>query len=170
MTWIDYMLWIYHGGGQKLYDEVYGQYGCKWILQNFTPIEAGFRTHKPIRTLEEYKGLRKEPIAGSICAGGTLGILIPPSIMLVLMGSYAGVPVGQLFMGALVPGAILSGLYVCYIMVTAMVLFIVVGATSQIDMIQIYREMVPFIILMLSALAVCIIFPQTVLYLPGLMN
>lgn len=58
MTWIDYMLWIYHGGGQKIYDEIYGAHGCKWILQNFTPIEAGFRTHKPIRTLEDYKGLR----------------------------------------------------------------------------------------------------------------
>ncbi|NDY72150.1 C4-dicarboxylate ABC transporter [Desulfobacter hydrogenophilus] len=64
--------------------------------------------------LLEY-GYKKELIAGSICAGGTLGILIPPSIMLVLMGSYAGVPVGQLFMGALIPGAILSGLYILYI-------------------------------------------------------
>jgi tripartite ATP-independent transporter DctM subunit len=60
-------------------------------------------------------GYKKELIAGSICAGGTLGILIPPSIMLVLMGSYAGVPVGQLFMGAIIPGAILSGLYILYI-------------------------------------------------------
>ena len=310
--------------------------------------------------LLEY-GYKKELIAGSICAGGTLGILIPPSIMLVLMGSYAGVPVGQLFMGALVPGAILSGLYILYIAVvcfikpewgpaltaeeragvstqkvlidclknlfppalliasvlgaifagvatpteaagmgafvallmmiaygrfsftiikdsviatstvTSMVLFIVVGATcftgvfiglggdelvemailsvgskwgsfalmmlivlflgmfidwigitmiclplfvpiasalgfnklwfvmmiamnlqmsfltpplgyaffyfkgaggatSQIDMIEIYRGMVPFILIMLSALALCILFPQTVLYLPGMMN
>ncbi len=62
-------------------------------------------------------GYKKELIAGSICAGGTLGILIPPSIMLVLMGSYAGVPVGQLFMAAIIPGAVLSGLYVLYIAV-----------------------------------------------------
>jgi tripartite ATP-independent transporter DctM subunit len=66
--------------------------------------------------LLEY-GYKKELIAGSICAGGTQRILIPPSIMLVLMGSYAGVPVGQLFMGALIPGAILSGLYIIYIAV-----------------------------------------------------
>lgn len=58
MTWIDYMLWIYHGGGQEIYDDLYGQYGTKWILQNFTPIEAGFRTHKPITTLEDFKGLK----------------------------------------------------------------------------------------------------------------
>nr|WP_321395765.1 TRAP transporter large permease subunit [uncultured Desulfobacter sp.] len=70
--------------------------------------------------LLEY-GYKKELIAGSICAGGTLGILIPPSIMLVLMGSYAGVPVGQLFMGALIPGAILSGLYIVYIAVVCFI-------------------------------------------------
>lgn len=58
MTWIDYMLWIYHGGGQEIYDELYGRYGAKWILQNFTPIEAGFRTHIPIETLEDFKGLK----------------------------------------------------------------------------------------------------------------
>jgi tripartite ATP-independent transporter DctM subunit len=60
-------------------------------------------------------GYRKELIAGTICAGGTLGILLPPSIMLVLMGSYAGIPVGELFMAALIPGMLLSGLYVAYI-------------------------------------------------------
>nr|WP_320013888.1 TRAP transporter large permease subunit [uncultured Desulfobacter sp.] len=70
--------------------------------------------------LLEY-GYKKELIAGSICAGGTLGILIPPSIMLVLMGSYAGVPVGQLFMGALIPGAILSGFYILYIAVVCFI-------------------------------------------------
>jgi len=58
MTWIDYMLWIYHGGGQKVYDELYGKYNCKWILQNFTPVEAGFRTHVPISTIEDFKGLK----------------------------------------------------------------------------------------------------------------
>lgn len=62
-------------------------------------------------------GYKKELIAGTICAGGTLGILIPPSIMLVLMGSYAGISVGQLFMAGIVPGLILSGLYILYIVV-----------------------------------------------------
>ena len=58
MTWIDYMLWIYHGGGQGVYDTMYGKYNCKWLLQNFTPIEAGFRTHVPIKTIEDFKGLK----------------------------------------------------------------------------------------------------------------
>ena len=52
---------------------------------------------------------------GSICAGGTLGILIPPSIMLVVMASQATLSVGKLFAGALFPGFILSALYMGYI-------------------------------------------------------
>jgi len=54
-------------------------------------------------------------IAGSICAGGTLGIIIPPSIMLVVYGSLAGMSVGQLFAAAIVPGVVLSSLYLAYI-------------------------------------------------------
>ncbi len=52
---------------------------------------------------------------GTVCAGGTLGILIPPSIMLVIYGPMSGISVGLLFAGALVPGLILSGLYMAYI-------------------------------------------------------
>ena len=52
---------------------------------------------------------------GSICAGGTLGILIPPSIMLVVMASQATLSVGKLFAGAVFPGVILSVLYMGYI-------------------------------------------------------
>lgn len=54
---------------------------------------------------------------GTICAGGTLGILIPPSIMLIVYGPMAGVSVGKLFMGAVIPGLLLSSLYVLYIIV-----------------------------------------------------
>lgn len=55
--------------------------------------------------------------AGMVCAGGSLGILIPPSIMLVTMGSYAEVSVGKLFFAALVPGLLLAAGYAIYIMV-----------------------------------------------------
>ncbi|MBI4589810.1 MAG: TRAP transporter large permease subunit [Candidatus Rokubacteria bacterium] len=54
--------------------------------------------------------------AGVITAGGTLGILIPPSVMLVVMGPVIGVSVIHLFAGAIVPGLILSGLYIGYAM------------------------------------------------------
>lgn len=55
--------------------------------------------------------------AGVITAGGTLGILIPPSVMLVLMGPVMGVSVVRLYAAAIVPGLILSGIYITYCMI-----------------------------------------------------
>lgn len=54
--------------------------------------------------------------AGVITAGGTLGILIPPSVMLVLLGPTVGVSIVKLFAAAIVPGLVLSGLYIVYAM------------------------------------------------------
>ncbi len=62
-------------------------------------------------------GYNKELASGVVCAGGTLGILIPPSIMLVVMADQSALSVGKLFAGAIVPGLILSGLYVGYILI-----------------------------------------------------
>jgi tripartite ATP-independent transporter DctM subunit len=59
----------------------------------------------------------KKLASGAICAGGTLGILIPPSIMLVVMADQAATSVGKLFAGAIVPGLILSALYIGYILI-----------------------------------------------------
>jgi len=55
--------------------------------------------------------------AGSITAGGCLGILIPPSVLLILYGATAGVSVVQLYAGAFFPGVMLAGLYVIYVIV-----------------------------------------------------
>ena len=52
--------------------------------------------------------------AGAIAAGGTLGILIPPSVMLIVMGPVVGVPATDLFAAAVLPGLLLSGLYIVY--------------------------------------------------------
>lgn len=52
--------------------------------------------------------------AGAIAAGGTLGILIPPSVMLIVMGPVVGVPTTELFAAAVVPGIMLAGLYIAY--------------------------------------------------------
>jgi tripartite ATP-independent transporter DctM subunit len=57
--------------------------------------------------------------AGVVCAGGTLGILIPPSIMLVLMGPVMGVSVLQLFAGAIIPGLLLASMHIVYAMTRA---------------------------------------------------
>ena len=57
--------------------------------------------------------------AGVICAGGTLGILIPPSIMLIVYGATAGVSVVKLYAAALLPGFLLAGLYMGYVISVA---------------------------------------------------
>jgi len=69
-----------------------------------------------LRSMVE-RGYSKSLACGVICAGGTLGILIPPSIMLVILGMTASLSVGKLFFGAFVPGFILSGLYLTYVVV-----------------------------------------------------
>jgi tripartite ATP-independent transporter DctM subunit len=61
------------------------------------------------------RGYDKSLAAGAVCAGGTLGILIPPSIMLVIYGPMAGLSVGKLFMAAFIPGFTLSALYCGYV-------------------------------------------------------
>ncbi|WP_088281502.1 TRAP transporter large permease subunit [Ideonella sp. A 288] len=57
--------------------------------------------------------------AGAITAGGCLGILIPPSVMLIVYGATAGVSVVQLYAGAFFPGIMLAGLYVVYVIILA---------------------------------------------------
>ena len=54
---------------------------------------------------------------GSICAGGALGIMIPPSIMFIIYGVYAQESIGKLFMGGVGPGLVLAALYIIYIAV-----------------------------------------------------
>jgi tripartite ATP-independent transporter DctM subunit len=62
------------------------------------------------------QGYDKSLAAGTVCAVGTLGILIPPSIMLVLMADRMSMSVGDLFLGAVFPGILLGGLYIAYIL------------------------------------------------------
>jgi TRAP-type mannitol/chloroaromatic compound transport system permease large subunit len=57
--------------------------------------------------------------AGAITAGGCLGILIPPSVMLIVYGATAGVSVVQLYAGAFFPGLMLAGLYILYVIIVA---------------------------------------------------
>jgi tripartite ATP-independent transporter DctM subunit len=66
-------------------------------------------------------GYDKKLAAGIVCAGGTLGILIPPSIMLILYGAMAGESIVRLYAAALIPGFLLAGLYVVYVVGRAVI-------------------------------------------------
>ncbi|MBR9884058.1 MAG: TRAP transporter large permease subunit [Oceanospirillales bacterium] len=61
----------------------------------------------------------KRLACGTICASGTLGQIIPPSIILIILGDVLGIPVGDLFKAAVIPGAVLVGAYLIYILVIA---------------------------------------------------
>lgn len=63
------------------------------------------------------RGYDKSLASGSIVAAGTLGILIPPSIMLVVYAPQAGLSIGQMFMGAVFPGLLLSAFYIGYVVI-----------------------------------------------------
>lgn len=61
------------------------------------------------------RGYDRKLVVGSVAAGGTLGILIPPSIPMILYGTITDESVGKLFMSGVVPGALLTVLFLCYI-------------------------------------------------------
>lgn len=61
------------------------------------------------------RGYDRKLVVGSVAAGGTLGILIPPSIPMILYGTITDESVGKLFMSGVVPGVLLTVLFICYI-------------------------------------------------------
>ncbi len=65
------------------------------------------------------RGYNNELITGTICASGTLGQIIPPSVILILLGDIIGVSVGDLYIGAFLPGFVLVGLYIVYLFIIA---------------------------------------------------
>ncbi len=64
-------------------------------------------------------GYSKSLASGTIAASGTLGQIIPPSIILIVLGDVMSVSVGELFIGAVLPGLVLVGLYIAYILIYA---------------------------------------------------
>ncbi|WP_119168722.1 TRAP transporter large permease [Algihabitans albus] len=63
------------------------------------------------------RGYDQRLALGTICAGGTLGILIPPSVITIVYAVTAQISVGQMFIGGVVPGLLLAGLYIAYIVI-----------------------------------------------------
>ncbi|HEY5674002.1 MAG TPA: TRAP transporter large permease subunit [Malonomonas sp.] len=67
------------------------------------------------------RGYSPELATGTICAAGTLGQIIPPSIVLVLLGSVMNISIGDMFIGAIIPGLLLVALYILWILLIAFI-------------------------------------------------
>ena len=106
------------------------------------------------------RGYNKGLATGVVCAGGSLGILIPPSVMLVMYGPMANLSVAKLFAAALFPGLLLAGLYLLYISVGAWVMPSFAPAIRKEEMpvrdhrfwLKALWQMVPTVLLILAVL------------------
>ena len=63
--------------------------------------------------------MSKELAAGVIVASGTLGQIIPPSVVLVVLGDQLGIPVGDLFIGSLIPGLMMATAFALHVLIVA---------------------------------------------------
>jgi tripartite ATP-independent transporter DctM subunit len=86
------------------------------------------------------RGYQKELATGTVSASGTLGQIIPPSIVLVLIGDIVGVSVGDIFMGAVLPGLILVGLFIIYILIATFLRPEIAPAISREELAAITRR------------------------------
>jgi tripartite ATP-independent transporter DctM subunit len=107
------------------------------------------------------RNYQRELTTGTVAASGTLGQIIPPSIVLVLIGDIVGVPVGDLFMGAVFPGLVLVGLYILYIVIIAKIrpewapaipVTELDALTPRIMLGKITRALLPTLLLMIAVL------------------
>ena len=97
---------------------------------------------------------------GVVCAGGSLGILIPPSVMLVMYGPMANLSVAKLFAGAFFPGLVLSALYITYIAVASWVVPTLAPAIPKAEMpprdrhfwLMVCWKMLPTVLLIVAVL------------------
>jgi tripartite ATP-independent transporter DctM subunit len=107
------------------------------------------------------RGYQKELATGTVAASGTLGQIIPPSIVLVLIADIVGVSVGDVFMGAVLPGLLLVALFIIYILIAAYTRPGVAPAISKEELaaitrrqlaVQVLKALVPPMFLMVSVL------------------
>lgn len=100
-------------------------------------------------------GYDKGLASGTVAASGTLGQIIPPSIILIILGDVMSVSVGDLFKGAVLPGLVLVGLYVVYILIVSYFKPSVAPLATDIQdvkMKEIIISIVPPLLLMVSVL------------------
>jgi len=100
-------------------------------------------------------GYDKGLASGTVAASGTLGQIIPPSIILIILGDVMNVSVGELFMGAVLPGLLLVGLYIAYIILVSTLRPSVAPSSELIEPIgffELLRSVLPPLLLMVAVL------------------
>jgi len=100
-------------------------------------------------------GYDKSLASGTIAASGTLGQIIPPSIILIILGDVMSVSVGDLFMGAVLPGVMLVSLYITYILIRAYIRkedAPALKVESSVTFLDLLKAIVPPLLLMVSVL------------------
>jgi len=100
-------------------------------------------------------GYDKSLAAGTIASSGTLGLIIPPSIILIILGDVINVSVGDLFMGAVLPGMTLVSLYITYILIRAYINkedAPAMPSDSSVTFVDLIKAVVPPVLLMVSVL------------------
>lgn len=100
-------------------------------------------------------GYDKSLTSGTIAASGTLGQIIPPSIILIILGDVMSVSVGELFMGAVLPGLVLVGLYIVYILIYSYIKPEVAPIPKDIKKVplkEVVLSIIPPLLLMVSVL------------------
>ncbi len=100
-------------------------------------------------------GYNKGLAAGTVAASGTLGQIIPPSIILIIPGDVMSVSVGELFVGAVLPGILLVGLYIAYLVIIAAINPAMAPSSEAIEPIgwnELFRSIFPPLLLMMAVL------------------
>ncbi len=100
-------------------------------------------------------GYDKGLATGTVAASGTLGQIIPPSIILIILGDVMSVSVGELFMGAVLPGLLLVGLYIAYIIIVSWLRPSMAPSSDEIEPIgffELVRAVAPPLMLMIAVL------------------
>jgi len=100
-------------------------------------------------------GYDKALATGTVAASGTLGQIIPPSVILIILGDVMSVSVGELFMGAVLPGIMLVGLYIAYILILSRVrpgVAPAVASHEELPWGMAFRALLPPLLLMVAVL------------------
>jgi tripartite ATP-independent transporter DctM subunit len=100
-------------------------------------------------------GYDKGLATGTVAASGTLGQIIPPSIILIILGDVMSVSVGELFLGAVLPGLLLVGLYIAYILTISFIkpdTSPIIEEHVDVDWFEAFRAIVPPLLLMVAVL------------------